>query len=547
MAHIVIYDTTLRDGTQGEHVSLSLQDKLRIASRLDAFGIDYIEGGWPGSNPKDSEFFVHARDLDLRHARLTAFGSTRRAGVRAEDDEQLRALLLAQTPVVTLFGKSWTLHVTEALRTTLDENLEMIRSSVALLRAEGREVIYDAEHFFEGYLADSEYALETLAAAAEAGASWIVLCDTNGGVLPWEIERIVQEVHAAGYHRLGIHVHNDAGTAVASTLAAVRAGATHVQGTINGVGERCGNVDLCPVIAGLALKLGHEMACSANLDQLTALSAYLYDVANLVPVDNQPYVGRSAFAHKGGVHVSAVMRAERTYEHIDPALVGNLRRVLVSELAGRSNLYSVAAEMGIPLDDRAAAVQRVVQMVKELENQGYQFEGADASLELLIRRELGLWEPRFTLKSYRVTVEHRGRREPRADATVHLMVGDQEEHTAAEGDGPVHALDRALRKALQPFYPEVHRIHLTDYRVRVLDGTQGTSTKVRVLIESADEHGPWTTVGVSANILEASWEALADSIEYGIARQRGEVRVPGKADSAPGARRSAAVEQVAEA
>ncbi len=533
MAHIVVYDTTLRDGTQGEHVSLSLEDKLRIARRLDEFGIDYIEGGWPGSNPKDSEFFARARDLELRRATLVAFSSTRRAGVRAEDDESLRTLIEAHTPAATIFGKSWTLHVTEALRTTLDENLEMIRSSIALLKAEGREVIYDAEHFFDGYAADAEYALETLAAAADGGASWIVLCDTNGGMLPWDVERIVREVRAAGHERLGIHVHNDAGTAVATTLAAVRAGATHVQGTINGVGERCGNVDLCPVIAGLALKLGHEMTCSPNLDQLTSLSAYLYDVANLVPIDNQPYVGRSAFAHKGGVHVSAMMRDERTYEHIDPATVGNLRRVLVSELAGRSNLYSVAAEMGISLDDQAPAVQRVVQMVKELEHQGYQFEGADASLELLLRRQLGLWEPRFTLKSYRVTVGHRGSREPRADATVHLAVGDAEEHTAAEGDGPVHALDRALRKALQPFYPEVQQIHLTDYRVRVLDGRQGTGTQVRVLIESADEHGSWTTVGVSPNVLEASWEALADSIEYGLARQSGAVRVPGQASAVP--------------
>jgi 2-isopropylmalate synthase len=529
MAHIVVYDTTLRDGTQGEHVSLSLEDKLRIATRLDDFGIDYIEGGWPGSNPKDSEFFARARELKLGHAKLTAFGSTRRAHVRADDDDQLRTLLEAQTPAVTVFGKSWTLHVTEALRTTLEENLEMIRSSVALLNSEGREVIYDAEHFFDGYRADPEYALETLAAARAGGASWIVLCDTNGGVLPWDIEEIVREVRAAGHQRLGIHVHNDAGTAVATTLAAVRAGATHVQGTINGVGERCGNVDLCPVIAGLALKLGHEMSCSPNLDQLTSLSAYLYDVANIVPIDNQPYVGRSAFAHKGGVHVSAMMRDERTYEHVDPSQVGNLRRVLVSELAGRSNLYSVAAEMGIALDDRAPEVQAVVQMVKELENKGYQFEGADASLELLLRRELGLWEPRFALKSYRCTVEHRGNREARADATVHIAVGERDEHTAAEGNGPVHALDRALRKALQPFYPEVEQIHLTDYRVRVLEGTDGTSTQVRVLIESADEHGPWTTVGVSANVLEASWEALADSIEYGLARQSGAVRVPGQA------------------
>ena len=532
MARIFVYDTTLRDGTQGEHVSLTLEDKLRIALKLDEFRVDYVEGGWPGSNPKDSEFFARARDLDLYHARLAAFGSTRRAGVSAENDEGLNTLLLAETPVVTLFGKSWTLHVEEALRTTLDENLEMIRSSVRLMKREGREVIYDAEHFFDGYRADRAYAFATLAAAAEGGADWIVLCDTNGGVLPWDIEGAVSEVIAAGHQRVGIHVHNDAGTAVASTLTAVRAGATQVQGTINGVGERCGNVDLCPVIAGVALKLGGDMACRENLDQLTALSAYLYDAANIVPIDSQPYVGRSAFAHKGGVHVSAMMRNDQTYEHVAPAAVGNQRRVLISELAGRSNLYASAEEMGIRLDDNQPAVQRAVETVKRLENEGYQFESADASLELLLRRQLGLWEPRFQLKDYRVTMDHRGGEQSKADATIRVVVGDREEHTAAEGDGPVHALDRALRKALQPFYPEIAGIHLTDYRVRVLDGSQGTGTQVRVLIESADAHGPWTTVGVSPNILEASWEALADSIEYGLARHRGAVKVPGKSEAA---------------
>jgi len=532
MARIFVYDTTLRDGTQGEHVALTLEDKLRIATRLDEFMVDYIEGGWPGSNPKDSEFFARARGVTLRHARLAAFGSTRRAGVSADRDEGLRTLLEAETPVVTLFGKSWTLHVHEALRTSLDENLAMIRSSVAHMKAQGREVIYDAEHFFDGYRADQSYALATLAAAAEAGADWIILCDTNGGVLPWDIETAVRHVIDAGHARVGIHVHNDAGTAVASTLAAVRAGATQVQGTINGIGERCGNVDLCPVIAGAVLKLGCDMACVENLDQLTALSASLYDTANLVPMDNQPYVGRSAFAHKGGVHVSAMMRNDRTYEHVDPQSVGNQRRILISELAGRANLYASAQQMGISLEDDQPAVQRAVETVKRLENEGYQFESADASLELLLRRQLGLWRPRFELKSYRVTIEHRGAGEPSADATVHVVVDDREEHTAAEGDGPVHALDQALRKALQPFYPEIEGVHLVDYRVRVLDGSQGTGTQVRVLIESADAHGSWTTVGVSPNILEASWEALADSIEYGLARHSGAVLVPGRTGAA---------------
>ncbi|HEY3116400.1 MAG TPA: citramalate synthase [Chloroflexota bacterium] len=526
MTQLLTYDTTLRDGTQGEHVALTLEDKVRIAQKLDEFRIDYIEGGWPGSNPKDSEFFARARGISLHHARLSAFGSTRRPGVAADQDEGLRMLLDAETPVVTLFGKSWPLHVTDALRTTLKENLAMICSSVALFKAEGRELIYDAEHFFDGYRADPDYAMATLAEAAGAGADWIILCDTNGGVLPWDIEEIVGRVLLAGHGRIGIHVHNDAGTAVASTLGAVRAGATQVQGTINGIGERCGNVDLCPVIAGAVLKLGHEMSCAPMLDKLAALSAYIYDVANLAPVDNQPYVGRSAFAHKGGIHVSAVMRNEATYEHVDPAKVGNLRRILISELAGRSNLQAAGREMGLDLPE--GTPERVVRKVKELEHRGYLFEGADASLELLLRRELGTWEKRFELQGYRVTVDHEGGARARADASIRVAVDGREEHTAASGTGPVNALDKALRKALEPFYPDIQGIHLIDYRTRVLGGDAATASVVRVVIESADEHGSWSTVGVSENILEASWEALADSIEYGLARQRGDVLVPGR-------------------
>jgi 2-isopropylmalate synthase len=529
MARVLVYDTTLRDGTQGEHVALTLEDKLRIARKLDEFGIDYIEGGWPGSNPKDSEFFERAKqELKLQHARLSAFGSTRRAGVRAEEDEGLQTLLAAETPTVTIFGKSWTLHVTDALRTTLEENLEMIGSSVRYVKEHGREVVYDAEHFFDGYRADPEYAMATLQAAVEAGADWLVLCDTNGGMLPWDVEAIVKDVQAQVRVPLGIHVHNDSGTAVANTLSAVRAGAAQVQGTINGIGERCGNVDLIPVIAGAALKLGADLYCLENLDQLTGLANYVYEATNLVPIDNQPYVGRSAFAHKGGIHVSAVMRNEATYEHVNPAMVGNLRRVLVSELAGRSNLFSAANTMGLSLDDDAPAAQRAVQTVKEMESRGYQFEAADASLELLLRRQLDRWKPRFELKNYRVTVDSRATGDSAAEATIQVEVDGREEHTAASGDGPVHALDRALRKALRPFYPEVEGMHLTDYRVRVLDGAGGTGTQVRVLIESADERGSWTTVGVSPNILEASWEALADSIEYGLARFSGDVQVEGR-------------------
>ncbi len=530
MAQLFVYDTTLRDGSQGEHVALSLEDKLRIAHRLDEFGIDYIEGGWPGSNPKDSEFFARARSETFKHARLSAFGSTRRAGVSAGSDEGLKLLLDAETPTVTIFGKSWDLHVRDALRTTLEENLEMIRSSVAFVGGAGRQVIYDAEHFFDGYRADPEYALETIAAASEGGAEWIVLCDTNGGLLPWEIEEIIGQVRAAGHRQLGIHVHNDSGTAVASTLAAIRAGVTQVQGTINGIGERCGNVDLCPVIAAAALKMGHEFNCAGNLGQLTALSAYIYDVANLAPIDNQPYVGRSAFAHKGGIHVSAVMRNEATYEHIDPAAVGNLRRILISELSGRSNLQAAAREMGLDLGE--GTPERVVQKVKEMENRGYAFEGADASLELLLRREMGAWTPRFDLQSFRVTVDQHGSGEVGSDATVRVSVKGTEQHTAAQGDGPVHALDNALRKALVASYPELDDIRLTDYRVRVVDAGGDTGSQVRVVIESADEWGAWSTVGVSANILEASWEALADSIEYGLARHAGDVLVPGRAPKA---------------
>ena len=531
MTQITVYDTTLRDGAQCEHMSLSLEDKLRIVTKLDEFGIDYIEGGWPGSNPKDSEFFTQARSLNLRHAKLASFGSTRRAGITAEKDEGLRLLLAAETPVVTIFGKSWDLHVREALRTTLEENLDMIRSSVAFLKAQGREVVYDAEHFFDGYRADSEYAMETLAVAEAAGADWLALCDTNGGFMPWEIAALVDRGPAAGHKRIGIHVHNDAGTAVASTLEAIRSGAVQVQGTINGVGERCGNVDLCPVIANASLKLGAELNCEPNLDQLSALSAYVYDVANLAPIDSQPYVGRSAFAHKGGIHVSAVMRNEATYEHIDPSRVGNLRRILISELAGRSNLQAAAREMGISLPE--GTPERVIQRVKELESEGYAFEGADASLELLLRRELGTWKPHFELKGFRVTVDQDGGQTARADATIRVAVGDLEEHTAAHGDGPVHALDNALRKALLPFYPDVRAIRLTDYRVRVLDSEEATAGQVRVVIESADEFGSWATVGVSANILEASWEALADSIDYGLARQTGDVKVAGRAAEEP--------------
>jgi len=517
---IAIYDTTLRDGTQWEGISLSVDDKLKITARLDEFKLDYIEGGWPGSNPKDAEFFRRARGLGLKHSRLTAFGSTRRASSRADDDPNLRALLEAETPTVALVAKSWDFHVLEALRTTLDENLRMIADSVGYLKRHGREVVYDAEHFFDGFKRNREYALATLRAAAEAGADILVLCDTNGGSLPWEVAAIVHEVAGLGLAPVGIHTHNDGGLAVANALEAVRAGAVQVQGTINGYGERCGNVDLCQVVPNLALKLGYEVLDPFSLARLTELSWFVSEVANVSHDDHQPFVGKSAFAHKGGLHVSAVARDPATYEHVDPASVGNTRRVVVSELSGRSNLLYKAQQFGLDLPEGSPAARLLLQQVKELEYQGYQFEGAEASLELLMRRALGLAPRVFQLEGFRVIVERRQEGEPVVEATIKVLVDGRHEHTAAEGNGPVHALDNALRKALEQFFPAIRRLHLTDYKVRVLDGTDGTAARTRVLIETADEHGSWSTVGVSSNIIEASWLALVDSIEYGLLRQQ---------------------------
>src|SRR5579884_2808171 len=521
MAKVLLYDTTLRDGTQWEGISLSVEDKLKIAAKLDEFQIDYIEGGWPGSNPKDIEFFRRVPELGLRHARVVAFGSTRRPNSRVEDDYNIRMLVEANTPAVALVSKSWDLHVTEALRTTLEENLAMIRDSVGYLAALGREVVYDAEHFFDAYKANPDYALETLRVAAASGASVLVLCDTNGGSMPWEIEEITRAVAALGLGPLGIHTHNDTGNAVA----AVRAGAVHVQGTINGYGERCGNADLCVLIPNLVLKLGIECLPRELLARLTELSWYVSEVANVAPNAHQPYVGRSAFAHKGGIHVSAVMREARTYEHIDPALVGNERRVVVSELAGRSNLLYKARQFQLDLDERSPEWQQILQLIKDLEYQGNQFGGAEASLALLMKKALGIYERLFELEGFRVTVEKRQDGRPHCEATIKVVVDGEHEHTAAEGDGPVHALDNALRKALLPFYPALRDIRLTDYKVRVLNAEDGTAAKVRVLIESADEEGRWSTVGVSENILEASWQALVDSIEYGLRRRAGEAAV----------------------
>ncbi|HEY8370913.1 MAG TPA: citramalate synthase [Thermodesulfobacteriota bacterium] len=517
---IDLYDTTLRDGTQGEDVAFSVADKVRIAHRLDELGVRYIEGGWPGSNPRDIDFFDAARKERFAGARVVAFGSTRRSKLRAENDPNLQALLQAGTPVVTIFGKSWDLHVHEALRIPLEENLELIHDSVRFLKSRVDEVVYDAEHFFDGYEANPDYAMRTLEAAASAGADVLVLCDTNGGSMPRRIADLTREVVARFGRPVGIHTHNDAEMAVANALAAVEAGARHVQGTINGFGERCGNANLISIIANLQLKLGYDVVTPAQLAKLREVSRYVYELANIQPLKRQPYVGDSAFAHKGGVHVSAVQRNARTYEHIDPAAVGNRTRVLVSDLSGRSNILAKAAEMGIDLAGKDPVVKEVLERIKQLENRGYQFEAAEGSFELLMKRALGRHEPAFELVGFRVINEKRAPNEPTlAEATVMVKVDGQVEHTAAVGDGPVNALDRALRKALERFYPELREVRLVDYKVRILNGRDGTAAVTRVLIESADHEDKWETVGVSENIIQASWEALIDAIEYKIAKE----------------------------
>ncbi len=512
---IEIYDTTLRDGTQREGISLSCDDKLRIARRLDDLGVAFIEGGWPGSNPKDAEFFQRAAELTWQHARIAAFGSTRRAGVAAEEDANLRALLEARTPVCTLVGKTWTLHVTQVLRAGLDENLRMIEESVAYLCGQGKEVIYDAEHFFDGYQADPDYALATLQAAERGGARTLVLCDTNGGSMPWEVAQIVQTVGRAVQAALGIHTHNDGACAVANTLAAVRAGVVHVQGTINGYGERCGNANLCAVLPDLELKLGLCCLPAGKLAELYDVAHLVAEVANLAPDEHMPFVGRSAFAHKGGIHVAAMRREPRSYQHIDPTLVGNQMRVVVSELSGRGNLLSKAEEFGLQFEqqDRVTAV---LGQIKALEAQGFSFEAAEASVALLLRRQEPGYRPPFELVDYAVMVEHRQGRGTFAEATVKVRVEQELLHTAAEGNGPVNALDAALRKALTPVYPALQDFHLADYKVRILDGDRGTAATTRVLIDTRNGRRRWSTVGASANIIEASWLALADSVEYGL-------------------------------
>jgi 2-isopropylmalate synthase len=519
-AKIHLYDTTLRDGAQSEDVSFTLDDKLRVAELLDSLGIAYIEGGWPGSNPRDEEFFRAVRALNLEHARIAAFGSTRRANVAVEDDLNLRQLLKAETPVVTIVGKTWDLHVRDDLRISKEQNLEVISDSIAYLKQRVDEVIFDAEHFFDGFKADPDYSLSCLRAAADAGADVLVLCDTRGGSMPDEIAAAIEAAKQTGAKSFGIHCHNDCELAVANSIAAVKAGATQVQGTINGIGERCGNANLCSVIPNLKVKFGYDCVSDDELRQLARVSRTVYELANIEPFKRQAWVGESAFAHKGGLHVAAVQKNAETYEHVDPEIVGNRQRVLVSDLSGRSNVLYKARQFGYDIDYSNPAVKAVLERVKRLENIGFQYEGAEASFQLLIEEALNGKVSHFQLRSFRVSDEKIQADEPvLAEATVMVELPDGTiGHTVAQGNGPLNALDLALRKALMPFFPSLEAVELHDYKVRVLGAHDGTDAMVRVLIESGDDDSRWNTVGVSTNVIEASWQALVDSIEYKLFR-----------------------------
>jgi 2-isopropylmalate synthase len=515
---VELYDTTLRDGSQGEGINFSVMDKLRIADKLDAFGVHYIEGGWPGSNPKDIEFFASARRKKFKNARLAAFGSTRRKGVPVEKDEQVRLLLEAHTPVVTIFGKTWLLHVKEVLRTTPEENLKMIGDTIRFLKDNGKFVVYDAEHAFDGYKDDPDYALATWRAAEEAGADIVTLCDTNGGCLPSEVARITQTARNKLGVKLGIHTHDDIGLGVANALAALDVGASHVQGTINGYGERTGNCNLTSVIPCVAIKMKRSCLPQASLRRLKEMSQFVDEIANLRHNPRQPWVGATAFAHKGGMHVNAVQKIAHSFEHIDPAVVGNTRRVLVSDLAGRSNILMKAQELGFKLDGETPELKGILARIKELEHEGYEFEAAEGSLALLIRKGLSHREPPFQVDGYHVSMR-RDTANSICEATVKVRVDGKSAHTVAEGDGPVNALDAALRSALSKFFPEVKTVILTDYKVRILESGAGTAARTRVLIESTDGKNNWGTVGVSTNIIEASLQALVDSMEYRLSKK----------------------------
>ncbi|MCK4361959.1 MAG: citramalate synthase [Dehalococcoidia bacterium] len=521
MTQVQLYDTTLRDGAQREGISFTVEDKLRIAKKLDELGIHFIEGGWPGSNPKDEEFFTKAPSLALSHALLVAFGSTRHPKAKAEKDPNLHALLDAKTEVVTIVGKSWDIHVTQVLETTLEQNLRMIADSISYLKSQGRRVFFDAEHFFDGYKANAPYALESLKAAAEAGAECLILCDTNGGAMTGDVAAAFGAARKVTGTPLGVHTHNDAELAVANTLTAVQAGATQVQGTINGYGERCGNANLCSVIPALKLKMDIDCISDEQLARLSEVAHYVSEVANMTLDTHLPYVGASAFAHKGGLHVAAMMKWEKSYHHIEPDLVGNQWRTLVSELSGKGGIIRKAREQGLELISQGEQARDILEHVKTMESRGFQYEDAEASFELLVRRAQPDYKPPFELIDFMVVVEKRRRpsvtesdEELLSEATVKIKVGGDVIHTAAEGNGPVDALDAAMRKSLVVFYPRLEAVRLVDYKVRVIEGTGGTGARVRVLIESSDGEQEWRTVGSSSNIIEASWLALADSLEY---------------------------------
>ena len=515
MKKVKLFDTTLRDGSQGAGISFSVDDMVKIARALDDLGMHYVEGGWPGSNPKHELFFKEAAKIKFKNAKIVAFGSTRRKDIRASEDPNLKALVASKVKVACIFGKSWDLHVEHALRTSLDENLRMIKDSVAFLKSKGMEVIYDAEHFFDGYKANRDYAIATVKAAREAGADNITFCETNGGMLPGDVREIVG---AAGRElegiELGIHAHNDSDCAVANSIVAVVEGCSLVQGTINGLGERCGNANLCSIAPALSFKLRYECLPAKKLVELTEVSRYVDEIANIVANERQPYVGRNAFAHKAGVHVSALARHASTYEHLNPALVGNERRILISELSGRSNISFKFKELSLDLEKDPKAANKIINVIKEYEHKGYQFEDADGSFTLLTSKALGMYKPFFELKSFRVSVEKNAKGDMVSEATIKLTVNGKEEHTVAEGDGPVNALDNSLRKALEKFYPEIREISLSDFKVRVINAGAGTAAKVRALIESKDKNSIWGTIGVSENIIDASWKALVDAFEY---------------------------------
>lgn len=517
---VEIYDVTLRDGTQGENISFSIHDKIRITEKLDDLGVHYIEGGWPGSNERDEGYFEEVKNLHLKKAKIAAFGSTRRAKKSCDEDENTQALLNAETPVVTIVGKSWDFQVTEALKISLQENLELIYDSINYLKDRVDKVFFDAEHFFDGYKRNNEYSLAVLKTALDAGVNTLVLCDTNGGSLPWEVEEIIKDVNKKLDNPvIGIHTHNDSEVGVANTLYAVREGASQVQGTMNGYGERCGNANLCSIIPDIKIKMGLDCLSDDELKKLYDVSHFIHELTNLPPIKQRPFVGVSAFAHKGGIHVSAVMKNTDTYEHINPEIVGNRRRVLISDLSGRSNIVYKAKELGIDLEPKDSRITEILNELKKLENTGYEFEGADASFELLVRKALGLYKKHFNVKSARTIVEKRKEDEdPISEATVEVQVDGITEHTAATGNGPVNALDGALRKALEKFFPNLKELKLIDFRVRVVSTQKGTDSVVRVLVESTDGKDNWSTVGVSENLVEASWKALIDSIDYKLSK-----------------------------